>query len=198
MPQWNRALLTFISGGKWSLAPCTATWRSTTTRVPPRLSRLCVTSESWSDRADQCASCLNTQTRVISVRLWWLWVRRAWTRWKRWALPQLPLWSRSIAKDNNDAQGERWMCQLKWHRCEVKLTLSGGAHFFRLYPDGHLLRWWDGGKPMGDTSSPIWHWISFGPKQGVLVNAKRHTCCGVRERGLRVVNVYVNHCTVAP
>lgn len=52
-PQWNKAQWISTSGGRWSLAPCTATWRSTTMRVPPRLSRPCVTSESRPGRADQ-------------------------------------------------------------------------------------------------------------------------------------------------
>lgn len=63
------------------------------------------------------------------------------------------------AKAGFQGQQQEWTCQQHWQQCEVELTLSRRAPFFRLYPDEHL---WDWGNPMGDAPSPIWHWISFG------------------------------------
>lgn len=85
-----------------------------------------------------------------------------WTRWKRQDLiAAFPLiQAHHPAKTAAQGQEQVWTCQKHWNRCEAKLTLSRGAPFFRLYPDEHL---WDGGNPMGDAPSPIWHWISFGP-----------------------------------
>lgn len=43
-PQWNRVRWTSTSDDRWSLAPCTGTWRNTTMRAPPRPSKLSETS----------------------------------------------------------------------------------------------------------------------------------------------------------
>ena len=115
-------------------------------RVPPRLSRLCATSESRPGRADR-STCRPAARPIRHTKQGQSQSARG-VGGGHGPLEQMEaagftaafplIQAHRPAKTDVKGQKQEWTCQKHWHQCEVKLTLSPGAPFFRLYPDEHL------------------------------------------------------------